>query len=71
MGLKNISKYRKDKLIIPDSEYYPYTFIGDKKKSKPLYLKETIKKFLDDNQVTILDKNNYFTRKDSAFVVRV
>ncbi|MDC2985405.1 DEAD/DEAH box helicase family protein [Candidatus Pelagibacter sp.] len=64
MGLTNISRYRERKQINPDSEYYPNTFIGDKKKSKPLYLKETIQKFLDDNDVTILDKNNYFTRKD-------
>ena len=64
MGLKNISRYRKLKLIVPDSEYYQNTFIGNKKKAKPLYLKETVQKFLDENKITILNNKNYLTRKE-------
>ena len=59
-NLKNISRYREKKMILPDAKYFPDKLSRKKNKSKPLYLEKTITNFLKINNVTIFENDEYF-----------
>ncbi len=58
--LKNIGTYRRKKIIIPDSEYFPDKKSRKNNDPKPLYLRKTISNFLKKNNVTIFNNDKYF-----------